>query len=317
MAEAIASFSPGIEWIGLIAAITVLLALDLLVFKGERGDMSVRTAAFASVGWVVISLGFGLVLLLSSDGASAESFLAGYLVEKSLSLDNVFVFLLVLSAFNIPSAARHRLLTWGILAALILRGGFIAIGAAALNAFSWINFLFAALLIWTAWKMWQGRHDHEAEERIVRWLRSKLPIAEGSGGSRLFERSGGRIVASASGAALLAIIAADLLFAIDSVPAILAITSDVYIVFAANAFALMGLRPLFFLVAELVNRLYYLKAALAVLLAFIGLKMVAAQIIGKIAPEVSLGVIALILTVGFVASLLRSRRLERRGQVVG
>ena len=310
MPEALASVSPDFAWVGLAAAITVLLVLDLLVFRGERSDMSVRTAALASIAWVLVSLGFCLVLLVGSGGASAEAFLAGYLVEKSLSLDNVFVFLLVLNAFGVPSSARHRLLTWGILAALILRGAFIAVGAAALSAFSWINFLFAALLIWTAWKMWQGRHDHEGEERIVEWLKARLPIAEGSGETRLFMRSRGRIAASASGAALLAIVAADLLFAIDSVPAILAITSDVYIVFAANAFALMGLRPLFFLVADLVNRLYYLKAALAVLLGFIGLKMVAAQVIGKVAPEVSLAVIALILATGFVASWLRSRRLK-------
>lgn len=305
---AVTSHADGSSWVLLGSLIALLLAIDLVVFRGERGEMSVRSAAIASIAWVLVSVGFAVFLALDGDRASSEAFLAGYLVEKSLSLDNVFVFLLVLNAFAVPTAARHRLLTWGILAALVLRGVFIWLGAAALSSFSWINFIFAALLVWTAWKMWQGRHDHGGEERLVEWLREHLPIDGQGAGSRLFRVSSGRLRASTAGAALLALIAADVLFAVDSVPAILAITSDTYIVFAANAFALMGLRPLFFLVSDLVSRLYYLKAALAVLLAFIGLKMVAAQFVGKVGPEISLGVIAMILATGFIASLVRNRR---------
>jgi tellurite resistance protein TerC len=272
-------------WIALIAAIGVLLTVDLLLARGR--EMSTRNAAIASVAWVAVSVAFFGVLLAFSSGEDAGNYLAGYVVEKSLSLDNVFVFLLVFTAFGIPVAERHRLLTYGILGALVFRLVFIVAGAAALHAFGWISYLFAALLLWTAWRMFRHRHDHEGEDALVGKLQKRLPAA---------------------GAALLAIAVVDVIFAIDSVPAILAITDDTFIVFAANAFALLGLRPLFFLVADLVERLYYLKAALAALLGFIGVKMALGEAVGKLGPEVSLPIIALILGTGTVASLVRERR---------
>jgi tellurite resistance protein TerC len=275
------------QWIALIVAIAVLLAIDLLVVRGR--EMTLRAAAVASVVWVAVSLAFFGVLLAT--GADAGSYLAGYLVEKSLSLDNVFVFLLVFTAFGVPAAERHRLLTYGIAAALVLRALFIVVGAAVLHEFGWVSFVFAALLGWTAWRMFRHRHDHEGEDELVRKLRARLP--------------------SASVAALAAIALVDVIFAIDSVPAILAITSDTFIVFAANAFALLGLRPLFFLVSDLVDRLYYLKTALAALLAFIAIKMALGELVGKIGPEISLPVIAAILGAGVAASLLRERRYSR------
>jgi predicted tellurium resistance membrane protein TerC len=277
---------PG-PWIALIAAIAVLLAIDLLVVRGR--EMTLRAAAVASVVWVGVSLAFFAVLLAT--GADAGSFLAGYVVEKSLSLDNVFVFLLVFTAFGVPVAERHKLLTYGIAGALVLRALFIVAGAAVLHEFGWVSFIFAALLGWTAWRMFKHRHDHEGEDDLVRRLRARLP--------------------SASIAALAAIAIVDVIFAVDSVPAILAITDDTFIVFAANAFALLGLRPLFFLVADLVDRLYYLKTALAALLGFIAIKMALGEIVGKIGPEISLPVIAAILGTGTVASLLRERRYSR------
>ncbi len=237
--------------------------------------------------------------------------MAGYLVEKSLSLDNVFVFLLLLTAFGIADDDRHRLLTYGIVGALILRLVFILVGAAALAAFGWLNLVFAAVLVWTGWRLWQHRHDHEGEEKLVAGIRRRLPISDGDHGRRLVVREDGRRMLSVAGAALAGLIVVDLIFAIDSVPAILAITDDAYIVFAANAFALMGLRPLFFLVADLVDRLYYLKAALAALLVVIGAKMAIAHLFGKIGPEITLPVIVLILATGVIASLLRDRRIER------
>jgi tellurite resistance protein TerC len=272
-------------WIALIAAIGVLLTVDLLLARGR--EMSTRAAAIASVAWVAISLAFFGVLLAFSGGEEAGNYLAGYLVEKSLSLDNVFVFLLVFTAFGIPVAERHRLLTYGILGALVFRLVFIVAGAAALHAFGWLSYLFAALLLWTAWRMFRHRHDHAGEDALVGKLQQRLPAA---------------------GAALLAIAVVDVIFAIDSVPAILAITDDTFIVFAANAFALLGLRPLFFLVSDLIERLYYLKAALAALLGFIGVKMALGEAVGKLGPEVSLPIIALILGTGTVASLVRERR---------
>jgi tellurite resistance protein TerC len=173
--------------------------------------------------------------------------------------------------------------------ALVLRGLFIVAGAAALSAFGWLSFVFAAFLIWTGWKLFRHRHDHDSEAALVEKVRRRIPF-------------------SPRWAALAGIAVVDILFAVDSVPAILAITEDTFIVFAANAFALLGLRPLFFLVADLVERLYYLKTALAALLIFIGAKLAAAELVGKIGPEISLPVIAAILAAGVIASLWRERR---------
>ncbi len=274
----------------LIGALAVLLVIDLVVMRGR--SMSLRTAGIASAVWVGVALTFFVVLLLVGEGEDAQSFLAGYLVEKSLSLDNVFVFLLVFTAFALPDSERHRMLTYGIVLALVLRGLFIVVGAAALSAFGWVSFVFAAFLIGTGWKLFRHRHDHDGEKALVEKVRKRLPF-------------------SPRWAALAGIAIVDILFAVDSVPAILAITNDTFIVFAANAFALLGLRPLFFLVADLVDRLYYLKTALAALLIFIGAKLALAEFVGKIGPEYSLPGIAAILGTGVVASLVRERRSSK------
>jgi tellurite resistance protein TerC len=282
-----------VKWILLFVAIAALLAFDLWLARRERSTaMSVRSAAVQSIGWLAVALGFGAVMLAALGGHEAGLYFAGYLVEKSLSLDNVFVFLLILTSFGIPAVERHRLLTWGIVAALVLRGIFILVGAAALHHASWVAYVFAALLIWTGWRMFRHRHDSEGETAFV---------------ERLKRRLSGR----AGAAALAAIVVADIVFAIDSVPSILAITDDPFIVFAANAFALLGLAPLFFLVADLVERLYYLKTALALLLMLIGVKMAAGELWGKLGPEISLPAIAAVLGSGVVASLVRDRRLAR------
>jgi tellurite resistance protein TerC len=273
-----------LSWLVLSGVLAVLLFVDLWVARGR--EITLRGAAIASAVWVGIALAFFVVLLVS--GGDASSFLAGYLVEKSLSLDNVFVFLLVFSAFGVSVAERHRLLSYGIVLALAMRAVFIVVGAAALGAVGWLSFVFAAFLIWTGWKMLRHRHDHDGEQALVARLTRVLPVGS-------------------AGAALVGIAVVDVLFAVDSVPAILAITDDTFIVFAANAFALLGLRPLFFLVAELVDKLYYLKTALAVLLVFIGAKMAAAEFVGKIGPEISLPAIAAILGAGVAASLVRRR----------
>lgn len=301
-----------LPWIGLFGAIAVLLTLDLLVMRGRDGAMSLRQASIASVFWVVVALSFGVVLLLSSGPEDATAYLAGYLVEKSLSLDNVFVFLLVFSAFAIAPKEQYRLLTYGIVLALVLRGIFIVAGAALLSTFGWVSLVFAAFLIWTGWRMFRHRHDHEGEDELVEKLQRRLPLTDAPGTEdKLWVKIDGRRMFTAGGAALVGIAVVDIIFAVDSVPAILAITPDAYIVFAANAFALMGLRPLFFLVAELVEKLYYLKMALAFLLIFIGAKMVLAEFVGKIGPEYSLPGIAFILGGGVVTSLWRERRLAR------
>jgi tellurite resistance protein TerC len=302
-----------LAWLALIGAIAVMLVIDLLVVGRRGGEMSLRFASLASVVWVAIALAFGGLLWLIGETGAAADYTAGYLVEKSLSLDNVFVFLLVFSAFGVAQAERHRLLTYGIVGALVMRAVFIVVGAAALERFSWIAFGFAALLVYTGWSMFRHRHDHESEEALVDKLRKRFRLAEGDGSSgKLIARENGKRMLTVGGAALASIAVVDIIFAVDSVPAILAITPVPFIVFAANAFALLGLRPLFFLVAELVARLYYLKTALALLLVAIGLKMAAGELFGKIGPEYSLPGIALILGTGVVASLVRQRREDRR-----
>ena len=299
--------SSATAWVALGAAIVLLLAVDLRVMSGRGGVMSPGFAVKASVFWIGLAFAFGAVLWLATGAEEASTYVAGYLVEKSLSLDNVFVFLLLLGAFDIADDDRHRLLTFGIVGALLLRGVFIVAGAAALGAFSWLNLVFAAILFWTGWRLWQHRHDHGGEEALVEGIRDRLPIGEADHGTKLVARENGKRVLTAGGAALAGLILVDILFAVDSVPAILAITDDAFIVFAANAFALMGLRPLFFLVADLVERLYYLKAALAVLLIVIGAKLAASLWVGKIGPEITLPVIALVLGTGVIASLIRKR----------
>jgi len=286
------------KWLALFGALAVLLAFDLWLARRESkgAGMSVRTATLHSIGWLAVALAFGAVMLAALGGRDASLYFAGFLVEKSLSLDNVFVFLLILTSFGIPEAQRHRLLTWGIVAALVLRGAFIAVGATALHHASWISYLFAVLLIWTGWRMYRHRHDSAGETAFVEKLKARLPNL------------------SVATAAVAALVIADIVFAIDSVPSILAITDDPFIVFAANAFALLGLAPLFFLVADLVERLYYLKTALAALLVLIGIKMATGEAFGKLGPEYSLPLIALVLGTGVVASLLRDRRLEREAQ---
>ena len=305
--------SSATAWLALGGAIVVLLAIDLRVMSGRGGVMSSGFAIKASIFWIGLAFAFGALLWLTTGAEVASTYIAGYLVEKSLSLDNVFVFLLLLGAFGIADDERHRLLTFGIVGALLLRGVFIVAGAAALGAFSWLNLVFAAVLIWTGWRLWQHRHDHGSEKKLVERIRDRLPIGDCDHGTKLVARENGKRVLTAGGAALVGLILVDVLFAVDSVPAILAITDDAFIVFAANAFALMGLRPLFFLVADLVERLYYLKAALAVLLVVIGAKMALSHWVGKIGPEITLPAIALVLGTGIIASLIRKRSDENAG----
>ncbi|MEH3054262.1 MAG: TerC/Alx family metal homeostasis membrane protein [Patulibacter minatonensis] len=300
-----------VAWGGLTALIVVLLAVDLFVLRGRGGQMSTKNAAITSVVWIALSVAFAGLLYVVGTTEQATAFLAGYVVEKSLSLDNVFVFLVVLDAFAIGHVFRARLLTYGIVLALVLRLIFILIGATALHHASWLSIPFGLFLLWTGWKLWKERHESGNEEDLVAGIRKRFKISPNPDhGGHFTEREGttGKRILTAAGAALLTIAIVDIIFAVDSVPAILAITTDTFIVFAANAFALLGLRPLFFLVAHLVERLYYLKAALAVLLMFIAVKMGISEVIGKVPAQWSLLGVGVILGAGVIASLIRDRR---------
>jgi tellurite resistance protein TerC len=282
-----------LTWAGLLAFLAAMIVVDLTVGSAKR-QMTVRTAAVWSAVWVALALGFGALLWVLEGGGAGEAYFAGYAMEKALSLDNVFVFTLIFAALAVPREEQPRVLLWGILIALVLRGVFIVLGAEALERYSWVAWPFAALLAWTGWRILRPGGDHDEGAAIVERVQRRWPGLT-------------PVVA-----ALAAVAFADVIFAVDSVPAILAITTDTFVVFAANAFALLGLRPLFFLVSDLVDRLYYLKTALAALLVFIGAKMAAAEFVGKIGPEISLPVIAAILGAGVVASLVRASRTPTR-----
>ncbi len=295
------------DWLILIGIVAVLFFLDLVVMRSRGGVMSTRGAMVATVFWIGIAFVFGGFVFLNLGAEAGKTYISGYLIEKSLSLDNVFVFLLVMSSFAIPIEQQHRLLTFGIIGALVLRAVFIVVGAAALSAFGWISIPFAAILIWTGVKLWQHRHDHDEETKLVEKIYDRLPITQNHSG-KLWVKENGKKLLTPAGGALIGIILVDILFAVDSVPAILAVTTDVYIVWAANAFALLGLRPLFFVVAILVERFYYLKTALAFLLIFIGIKLGLQEFVGKLDPIISLVVIAAILLTGMIASLIHEKK---------
>lgn len=277
-------------WGGLIAFLAAMVLVDLRV--GASGqEMTVKRAATWSIVWFALALAFGAGLWALAGGDAGESYFAGYVMEKALSLDNVFVFTLIFAALAVPKEEQPRLLLYGILAALVLRGVFIVAGAQALETFSWVAWPFAALLAYTGVKILRPAGDHDEGADIVDRIRRRFPAAK------------------PAVLALLAIAFADVLFAVDSVPAILAITTDTFVVFAANAFALMGLRALFFLVAGLVTRFAFLQAGLGVLLIGIAGKLVYGELTGeKIPTIVTLGSIVGVLTVSIVASIVKERR---------
>jgi tellurite resistance protein TerC len=279
-----------LAWAGLLALLAVMILVDLKV-GSARKHMTVKTAGVWSAIWVGLSVLFGAGLWAAEGGPAGEAFFAGYVMEKALSLDNVFVFTLIFAALAVPRDEQPRVLLYGILIALVLRAVFIFAGAEALETYSWVAYPFAALLAWTGWRILRSGDEHDEGAAIVDRIRKRWPGM------------------TPAVAALVAVALADVIFAVDSVPAILAITTDTFVVFAANAFALLGLRALFFLVAGAVARFAYLKLGLGVLLIAIAGKLVYGEVTGeKVATSLTLVVIALVLTVSIGASLLKDRR---------
>jgi len=279
-----------LAWAGLLAFLIAMIAVDLRV-GSARKHMDVRTAGIWSGIWVALSVLFGVGLFLFSTAEAGEAFFAGYVMEKALSLDNVFVFTLIFAALAVPKDEQPRILLYGILIALVLRAIFIFAGAEALETYSWVAWPFAALLAWTGWKILSSKGEHEEGQKIVERVQRRFPGMK------------------PAGAALVAVALADIIFAVDSVPAILAITTDTFIVFAANAFALLGLRALFFLVAGAVARFAYLQTGLGVLLITIAAKLVYGEVTGeKIPTSITLGVIVGVLAVAIGASIAKERR---------
>ncbi|MEU0008065.1 TerC family protein [Streptomyces sp. NPDC006314] len=305
-----------VGWMLTIAVIAALLAVDLVVGTVRPHAVGFREATFWSIFYIAVAMVFGVVFAQVVGWEYGAQYFAGYVVEKSLSVDNLFVFVIIMSTFAVPREHQQRVLTFGIIAALVLRAVFIALGAALLSLFSFMFLLFGLLLLWTAVQLYRHRDkDPDVENNaLVRSCRRFLPVTDTYDGGRLVTRIGGRRAVTPLFVVCVAIGGTDILFALDSIPAVFGVTEEPYIVFVANAFALLGLRALYFLVTGLLDRLVYLSAGLAVILAFIGVKLVLhwghgiESSIPEITTAVSLAVIGAVLTVTTVASVIKSRR---------
>jgi tellurite resistance protein TerC len=303
-------------WAATIGLILILLALDLVVSNRRQTAVGFREAVAWSVFYIAVAVLFGVVFGVLAGWDLGAEYFAGYVVEKSLSVDNLFVFVVIITAFAVPAEHQQKVLTIGIVLALILRAIFIALGAALLAAFSFMFLIFGLLLIVTAVQLFRHREqDPSVEDNVlVAFARRRLPLVDRYDDGRLVTRVDGRRVFTPLFLVLLAIGSTDILFALDSIPAIFGITEEAFIVFAANAFALLGLRALFFLVSGLLDRLVYLSTGLSLILVFIGVKLVLHwghlqnDDIPEIAIATSLGVIVVILVITTVASLIKSRR---------
>jgi len=263
-------------WAILGGLVIALLAVDLLVFGRGKDEVTLRASLVWSVVWIVLAVGFGGVLWAWQGGTAGSEYLAGYLLERSLSLDNIFVFAIIFSYFAVPIAVQPRVLGWGIGLALVLRLVFILVGAALLGAFHVTFYAFGALLLYTAYKL--ARHDDREiapeQNPALRFIRRRVPMSAGYHQGRLTAKEGGKRVATPLVAVFVVVATTDIVFAVDSIPAIFAVTREPFIVFAANAFAMLGLRALYFVLVGMMDRFAYLSYGLSAILAFIGVKMV-------------------------------------------
>ena len=306
-------------WIGTVGVLVALIAADFFIGGRKPHEVSTKEAGIWTGVWVALALVFGGFLWWHSGSRPAGEFFAGYVTEKSLSVDNLFVFILIMGKFAVPRIYQQRVLMFGVIIALLLRAVFIAGGAALVTQFSWVFYLFGAFLVWTAWKLIKDARAEEEEEefeenRLLKSIERRFPSTDVYHGTKLFVRENGRRLMTPMLIVMLAIGTTDVLFALDSIPAIFGLTQDPYIVFTANAFALMGLRQLYFLIGGLLKKLVHLSYGLSVILGFIGVKLVlhALHESGVHVPEIgipfSLGFIVLVLAVTTVTSLIASRR---------
>ncbi len=301
-----------LEWSAFLGFVLAMLALDLGVFHRKDHVVGPREALGWSVLWVSLALAFGGWVWLHHGSEAGLQYLTGYVIEKSLSVDNIFVFVVIFGALGIPPVYQHRVLFWGILSALLMRGGMIAAGAALLSRFHWIIYVFGAFLVLTGVKLLlaRGSADHPENSAAFRLLRRVIPASPALDGNHFFTRVDGRWLATPLFFALALIEVTDVIFAVDSIPAIFAVTTDPYIVFTSNVFAILGLRSLYFLLASFVARFTYLKPSLAFVLVFVGAKMALVDVV-KVHAATSLAVVLAVLCVGVVASVLKNRAVAR------
>ncbi|PZS03376.1 MAG: tellurium resistance protein TerC [Pseudonocardiales bacterium] len=303
-------------WVVTIAVLVAVLAFDVFVIGRRPHEPSLRECGIAIAVYIGLAVVFGVGIALIAGGVHAKEFFAGWITEYSLSIDNLFIFVVIMGRFRVPRAYQQTALLVGIILALVLRGIFIAIGAAAIAAFSWVFYIFGGFLVYTAIQLARsGDHEDSEDNALMRWVTRRLPATEEFNGVHLTTTQGSRRLATPMLFVILALGTTDLLFALDSIPAIYGLTKAPYLVFAANMFALMGLRQLYFLIGGLLDRLVYLSVGLAVVLGFIGIKLIFEALAGSgvgwaphLGIELSLGVIIGVLAVTALASLVKVRR---------
>jgi tellurite resistance protein TerC len=302
-------------WVAFNAFVIAMLAVDLLVFHKEAHEVRVREAATWSLIWIALALLFGVGVYRFMGREAGLEYFTGFVIEKALSIDNIFVFVLIFGYFRVPARYQHRVLFWGILGALLMRGAMIGAGAYLIQQFHWIIYVFGAFLVFTGIRMaTQNEHGLDPESSLViRLIRRVVPVTSDYHGQRFFVRDGspgrGRLAATPLFVVLVLVETTDLIFAVDSIPAIFAITQQPFIVYSSNVFAILGLRALYFVLADVIHRFHYLKVGLSVVLVFVGLKMLATDFF-KVPVGASLGVIVLVIGSAIAASWLWPRAPE-------
>jgi tellurite resistance protein TerC len=316
-------------WFVVIGAILALIVVDLLTVSRKPHEVKFKEAASWTIFYIGVAIAFGIWVWQTAGSQFGTEYFAAYLVEKSLSVDNLFVFIIILAQFAVPSIYHQRVLMFGVLLALVLRGIFIAVGAAALAAFSFTFVIFGAILIWTGvglFKHWDEDPNPE-DNKLVKMMRKRIAMTDEFHGSKTFIKIDGKRLATPMFTVMIAIASTDLLFALDSIPATFGVTQEPFLVFAANAFALLGLRALYFLLKGLLDKLIYLSLGLSIILMFIGVKLILTYLhevwyeVPKIPTVGSLSVIALILIVSTVASLMKVKKdpsaIAHAGRITG
>jgi tellurite resistance protein TerC len=305
-------------WVGFNAFVLAMLALDLGVFHRNAHKVSLAEAGGWSAFWIALALLFNTGVYHYMGPQAGLEFLTGYLIEKALSVDNIFVFVLIFSYFRVPAKYQHRVLFWGVVGALLMRGAMIGAGAALIERFHWIIYVFGAFLVFTGIRMaTQKEHDIEPESSpVIRLVRRLMPVSEEYNGQRFFVKQGARRAATPLFVVLVLVETTDLIFAVDSIPAIFAVTRDPFIVYTSNVFAILGLRALYFLVADVIHKFHYLKLGLSAVLAFVGAKMLLVDVY-KVPIGLSLGVIAALLLGAIALSLLFPKAAEANDPIDG
>jgi tellurite resistance protein TerC len=299
------SIGTPVFWISFIVVVFFLLSIDLGVFHRKAHAVKLREALIWSVVWIILSLSFGAWIFKTSGQKQGLEFFAGYLIEYALSVDNVFVFIIIFSYFAVPARLHHRVLFWGILGALVMRALFIVVGAALISAFHWMLYIFGGFLVYTGIKVLrQGNAEVEPENNpVVRLFQRFVPISSGYDSDNFFSFKNGKFLATPLALVLITVEATDVVFATDSIPAIFGVTRDPFIVYTSNVCAILGLRSMYFLLAAVINRFAYLGTGLGIVLVFIGIKMLIGGFY-EIPIVLSLAVVALILIGAAVLSLV-------------